>query len=48
MQSVFHTTSINFWYGWGIPIVCGIVVLIVTEIGKFIRFRRMGKDRVLD
>lgn len=48
MQSVFHTTSINFWYGWGIPIICGIVVLIVTEVGKFIRFRWMGKDGVID
>ena len=47
MQSVFHTTNINFWYGWGIPIVCGIVVLIVTEIGKFLRFR-FARDEVLD
>ncbi|WP_318767394.1 HAD-IC family P-type ATPase [Lactiplantibacillus carotarum] len=47
MQSVFHTTSINFWYGWGIPILCGIVVLIVTEIGKFLRFR-LAKDAVFN
>ncbi|RRK10905.1 cation-transporting P-type ATPase [Lactiplantibacillus garii] len=47
MQSVFHTTSINFWYGWGIPIICGIIVLIVTEIGKFLRFR-FSRDEVLN
>ena len=47
MQSVFNTTNVNFWYGWGIPILCGIVVLIVTEIGKFIRFRFVEKNEVL-
>jgi len=35
-------------YGWGIPILCGIVVLIVTEIGKFIRFRVMKNHGTLD
>jgi len=39
MQSIFHTTNVNFWYGWGIPIIAGIIVLAVTEVGKFIRFR---------
>lgn len=39
MQSVFHTTSVNFHYGWGIPIMAGAVVLIVTEIAKAIRHR---------
>ena len=29
-------------------ILIGIVVLIVTEVGKFIRFRWMGKDGVID
>nr|WP_223877402.1 cation-transporting P-type ATPase [Lactiplantibacillus nangangensis] len=48
MQSVFHTTSINFWYGWGIPIIAGIIVLIVTEIGKFIRFRFIDRDEALN
>lgn len=48
MQSVFHTTSINFWYGWGIPIIAGIIVLIVTEIGKFIRFRFIDRDGALN
>lgn len=48
MQSVFHTTSINFWYGWGIPIIAGIIVLIVTEIGKFVRFRFLDRDEALN
>ncbi|MTV81537.1 HAD-IC family P-type ATPase [Secundilactobacillus folii] len=39
MQGVFHTTSVNFWYGWGIPIIAGIIVLVVTEIVKFLRSR---------
>jgi len=39
MQGVFHTTSVNFHYGWGIPIVAGAIVLIVTEIAKAIRHR---------
>jgi len=44
MQSIFHTTTINFWYGWGIPIVAGVIVLIVTELGKFIRFRMLQRN----
>jgi magnesium-transporting ATPase (P-type) len=43
MQDIFHTTNINFWYGWGIPIIAGFIVLIVTEIGKFIRVRVLRK-----
>lgn len=39
MQGVFHTTSVNFWYGWGIPIIAGFVVLVVTEIVKLFRLR---------
>lgn len=42
MQGVFHTTSANFTYGWGVPIVAGIVVLIVTEIAKGLRHRWRG------
>lgn len=47
MQSIFHTTNVNFWYGWGIPIIAGIIVLIVTEIGKFIRFKFIDRDEAL-
>ncbi|WP_334340085.1 HAD-IC family P-type ATPase [Companilactobacillus sp. HBUAS56275] len=43
MQSIFETTSINFYYGWFIPIVAGIIVLVITELGKFIRFRVLKK-----
>ncbi|MFW2882945.1 HAD-IC family P-type ATPase [Levilactobacillus brevis] len=43
MQGVFHTTSANFHYGWGIPILAGIVVLIVTEIAKWLRHRYDAK-----
>jgi len=39
MQGVFHTTSVNFFYGWGIPIMAGVVVLVVTEIATAIRHR---------
>jgi len=39
MQGVFHTTDANFLYGWGVPIIAGIVVLIVTEIAKALRHR---------
>jgi len=48
MQSIFHTTNVNFWYGWGIPIIAGIIVLIVTEIGKFIRFKFIDRDEALN
>lgn len=44
MQDIFHTTSINLYYGWIIPILAGIVVLIVTEIGKYIRYHILRKD----
>jgi len=44
MQSIFETTSINLWYGWIIPVICGVVVLIITEIGKFIRFKFIEKS----
>lgn len=39
MQAVFNTTSIGIWYGWLLPIVAGAIVLIVTEIEKFFRYR---------
>ncbi|MQS97278.1 HAD-IC family P-type ATPase [Lactobacillus halodurans] len=43
MQDIFHTTSINFTYGWLIPIIMGVIVLIVTEFGKFIRIKVLRK-----
>ena len=44
MQDIFHTTSINLYYGWIIPVLAGVVVLIVTEIGKFIRYRVLRQN----
>ncbi len=44
MQDIFHTTNINFAYGWGIPIIAGIIVLIVTEIGKYIRIHLLRQN----
>ncbi|MBL3530878.1 HAD-IC family P-type ATPase [Companilactobacillus zhachilii] len=44
MQSIFHTTNINFTYGWLIPIIAGVIVLIVTELGKFIRFHLLQRN----
>ncbi|CAJ1192604.1 putative cation-transporting ATPase F [Companilactobacillus paralimentarius] len=43
MQSIFETTNINFYYGWFIPIMAGVIVLAITELGKFIRFRVLKK-----
>ncbi len=43
MQSIFHTTNINFTYGWLIPIAAGVIVLAVTELGKFIRFHMLQR-----
>ncbi|QMU08982.1 HAD-IC family P-type ATPase [Levilactobacillus suantsaii] len=43
MQLIFNTTSIAFWDGWGIPLLAGTVVLVVTEIGKAIRFHVLPK-----
>lgn len=39
MQGVFHTTDVNFHYGWGIPILAGAIVLLITELAKWIRHR---------
>ena len=44
MQDIFHTTNINFAYGWGIPIIAGIIVLIVTELGKYIRIHLLRQN----
>lgn len=34
MQDVFHTGSIDFFYGWVVPTLAGFIVLVVTEIIK--------------
>ncbi|KRK89603.1 HAD-IC family P-type ATPase [Lentilactobacillus sunkii] len=34
MQDVFHTGSINFFYGWVVPTIAGFIVLVITEIIK--------------
>lgn len=34
MQDVFHTGTINFYYGWVVPTIAGFIVLVVTEIIK--------------
>ncbi|GAJ26734.1 cation transport ATPase [Liquorilactobacillus sucicola DSM 21376 = JCM 15457] len=36
MQEIFHTTAPGWIAGWGVPIVAGIIVLIVTEIIKYV------------
>lgn len=46
MQDVFHTGSINFFYGWVVPTIAGFIVLVVTEIIKLGRIeyrRKKGK-----
>ena len=47
MQSIFHTTNINFTYGWLIPIAAGVIVLAVTELGKFIRFHMLQRTKTI-
>ena len=44
MQTIFHTTNISLWYGWIIPIIAGVIVLAVTEIGKYIRFHLLQRN----
>ncbi|UDM32282.1 HAD-IC family P-type ATPase [Lentilactobacillus laojiaonis] len=43
MQKIFSTANINLFYGWIIPILAGLVVLVVTEIVKLIRIRMRNK-----
>ncbi|RRG02312.1 MAG: HAD family hydrolase [Lactobacillus sp.] len=43
MQEIFHTANVNFYYGWWIPIICGFVVLVVTEIIKLLRIQYRKK-----
>lgn len=37
MHGIFHTTSVNFFFGWLIPIIAGVIVLVITEIIKLSR-----------
>ncbi|BAP85402.1 cation-transporting ATPase [Paucilactobacillus hokkaidonensis JCM 18461] len=37
MHGIFHTTSVNFFFGWLIPIIAGVIVLVITEIIKLAR-----------
>ena len=37
MQEIFHTTAPGWLAGWGVPILAGAIVLIVTEAVKYIR-----------
>lgn len=39
MQEIFHTASIDLYYGWLVPTICGFVVLVVTEIIKLLRIQ---------
>ncbi|MDM7516292.1 HAD-IC family P-type ATPase [Lentilactobacillus sp. TOM.63] len=39
MQDVFHTGSIDFYYGWIVPTIAGFIVLVVTEIIKLLRIQ---------
>lgn len=38
MQSAFHTKEMNL-LEWGIAIVAGIIILLITEVDKFIRYK---------
>ncbi|MFT8460276.1 MAG: HAD-IC family P-type ATPase [Liquorilactobacillus ghanensis] len=37
MQDVFYTTDPGLLWGWGVPLIAGIIVLIVTEINKMFK-----------
>lgn len=45
MQGIFHTASINFFYGWLVPIMAGLIVLVVTEAVKLIRIGLRRRER---
>lgn len=45
MQEIFHTADVNFYYGWWVPTVCGLIVLAVTEVVKLTRLH-IAKLRV--
>lgn len=50
MQDVFHTGSIDFFYGWVVPTIAGFIVLVVTEIIKLGRIeyrKRKGQATTL-
>lgn len=47
MHGIFNTTSVNFFYGWVIPTIAGIIVLTITEAIKFGRlalYRRVSGE----
>ncbi|MDN2453984.1 HAD-IC family P-type ATPase [Lactobacillus sp. UCMA15818] len=49
MQEIFHTGSINFFYGWVIPSITGLIVLIVTELLKIARLvysKKASKSKI--
>lgn len=49
MQEIFHTGSINFVYGWIIPSITGLIVLIVTELVKIARLaysKKASKSKI--
>ena len=39
MQSVFNTRDMSV-LEWGISIISGIIILVITEIDKFIRLNK--------
>lgn len=47
MHDIFHTTSVGFFYGWLIPIIAGLIVLVVTEVIKISRiyYRRNTRKK---
>jgi magnesium-transporting ATPase (P-type) len=34
MQDVFYTTNPGLLWGWGVPVIAGVMVLAVTEVIK--------------
>ncbi|KRM88534.1 HAD-IC family P-type ATPase [Liquorilactobacillus vini] len=45
MQDIFHTTSIGLFWGWILPALLGMVVLMVTEIVKL--FKKILNKKIL-
>jgi magnesium-transporting ATPase (P-type) len=46
-QTVFHTTTINFLYGWLVPIIAGIIVVTVVSLFKHYLYHILRKHQQL-
>jgi magnesium-transporting ATPase (P-type) len=45
MQDIFYTTSVDLFWGWIVPVCLGAVVLLVTEVIKFLKIRLLQRPQ---